>query len=184
MVSVRWRPSLSAHYRKQRTSDKSMTQSFDVLRSSKWRLSYWTFFFLRQRLFICSFSPTTVQYCDWEHCRSDEYWSADEVSAESQLQNRCFRNTSPQRKPDAVQTSTPWQLKCFESRYKGAQGQVPHAKDSTRSCVAKSSGICAEPCTFREFIYTLQSLSKPMRHESAGLTLWGLTTHIVVVPHR
>ena len=31
-------------------------------------------------------------------------------------QNRCFRNTSPQRKPDALQTSTPWQLKCFESR--------------------------------------------------------------------
>jgi len=23
---------------------------------------------------------------------------------------------SPQRKPDALQTSTPWQLKCFESR--------------------------------------------------------------------
>jgi hypothetical protein len=42
-MSVRWRPLLSAHSRKRRTSDKSLTQSFDVLRSSKWRLSSWTF---------------------------------------------------------------------------------------------------------------------------------------------
>jgi len=28
----------------------------------------------------------------------------------------CFRNTSPQRKPDDLQTSAPWQLKSFESR--------------------------------------------------------------------
>jgi hypothetical protein len=27
-----------------------------------------------------------------------------------------FLNKSPQQKPDAVQTSAPWQLKCFESR--------------------------------------------------------------------
>ena len=47
--------------------------------------------------------------------RSDEYWSADEISSESR-QNRCFWNTSPQQKPDALQTSAPWQLKCFESR--------------------------------------------------------------------
>jgi len=45
MVSVRWRPLLSAHSRKRRSSDKSLTQSFDVLRSSKWRLSSWTFSF-------------------------------------------------------------------------------------------------------------------------------------------
>jgi len=44
-MSVRWRPLLSAHPRKRRTSDKSLTQSFDVLRSSKWRLSSWIFFF-------------------------------------------------------------------------------------------------------------------------------------------
>jgi hypothetical protein len=44
---------------------------------------------------------------------SDEYWSANEISSESQ-QNRCFWNTSPQWKPDALQTSAPWQLKCFE----------------------------------------------------------------------
>ena len=47
--------------------------------------------------------------------RSDEYWSADEISSASR-QNRCFWNTSPQQKPDALQTSSPWQLKCFESR--------------------------------------------------------------------
>jgi len=48
--------------------------------------------------------------------RSDEYWSADEISTESQRQNRCFWKSSPKRKPDALQTSAPWQLKCFESR--------------------------------------------------------------------
>jgi len=50
-VSVRWRPLLSAHSRKRRTSDKSLTQSFDVRRSSKWRLSSWTFSFCGRRCF-------------------------------------------------------------------------------------------------------------------------------------
>jgi len=49
IVSVRWRPLLSAHSRKRRTFDKSLTQSFDVLRSSKWRLSSWTFSFCGRR---------------------------------------------------------------------------------------------------------------------------------------
>ena len=40
--------------------------------------------------------------------RSDEYWSANEISTESQQQNHCFWNTSPQQKPDVPQTSTPW----------------------------------------------------------------------------
>jgi len=35
IVSVRWRPLLSANSRKRRTSDKSLTHSFDVLSSSK-----------------------------------------------------------------------------------------------------------------------------------------------------
>jgi len=40
--------------------------------------------------------------------RSDENWSADEISSESR-QNRCFFwNTSPQQKPDSLQTSAPW----------------------------------------------------------------------------
>jgi hypothetical protein len=47
--------------------------------------------------------------------RSDEYWSADEISYESR-QNRFFWKTSPQQQPDALQTSAPWQLKCLESR--------------------------------------------------------------------
>jgi hypothetical protein len=45
--------------------------------------------------------------------RSDEYWSANEISSDWK-QNRCFWNTSPQQKPNALRTSTPWQLKCFE----------------------------------------------------------------------
>jgi len=59
-VSVRWRPS-SAHSRKRRTSDKSLTQSFDVLRSSKWRLSSWTFSFCGRRCFSEVSHPH--QYC-------------------------------------------------------------------------------------------------------------------------
>jgi len=56
-VSVRWRPLLSAHSRKRRTSDKSLTQSFDVLRSSKWRLSSWTFPFCGRRCFSAVSRP-------------------------------------------------------------------------------------------------------------------------------
>jgi hypothetical protein len=65
-------------------------------------------------------------------------------------QNRIvvFLNTSPQQKPDALQTSAPWQLKYFESRKKSAQGQIPHANGSTQNCSAKSSCISAGPCTF------------------------------------
>jgi len=50
-VSVRWRPLLSAHSRKWRTSDKSLTQLFDVHRSAKWRLSSWMFSFCGRRCF-------------------------------------------------------------------------------------------------------------------------------------
>jgi len=60
-VSVRWRPLLSAHSRKRRTSDKSLTQSFDVLSSSKWRLSSWTFSFCGRRCFSEVSHPQ--QYC-------------------------------------------------------------------------------------------------------------------------
>ena len=38
-------------FSKWRTSDKSPTQSFDVLGSSKWRLSSWTFSFCGRRCF-------------------------------------------------------------------------------------------------------------------------------------
>ena len=54
-MSVRWRPLLSTHSHKRRTSDKSLTQSFDVLRSSKWRLSFWTFSFCGK----CCFSEVS-----------------------------------------------------------------------------------------------------------------------------
>jgi len=47
------------------------------------------------------------------------------------------------RVPDALQTSTPWQLKCFES----LKDKFPTPTISTHSCVAKSSGISARPCT-------------------------------------
>ena len=49
-MSVRWRP-LSALSRKRRTSEKSLTQSFDDLRSSKRRLFPWTFSFCGRRCF-------------------------------------------------------------------------------------------------------------------------------------
>jgi len=54
-VSVRWHPLLSANSCKQRTSDKSLTHSFDVLSSSKWRLSSWTFSFCGR----CCFSEVS-----------------------------------------------------------------------------------------------------------------------------
>jgi len=57
---------------------------------------------------VLGFFPTP---CSWDILRgwsiatrdtcSDEYWSADEMSFESR-QNRCFLNTSPQQKPDAL----------------------------------------------------------------------------------
>ena len=56
-MSVRWRPLLSAHSRKRRTSDKSLTQSFDDLRSSKWRLSSLTFPFCGRRCFSAVSHP-------------------------------------------------------------------------------------------------------------------------------
>jgi len=56
-VSVRWRPLLSAHSRKRRTSDKCLTQSFYVVKSSKWRLSSWTFSFCGRRCFSAVSHP-------------------------------------------------------------------------------------------------------------------------------
>jgi hypothetical protein len=52
-----------------------------------------------------------------------------------------------QQKPDVLQSSARWQLKCFEFHKKSAQGQIPHANGSTQNCFAKSSGISAGPCT-------------------------------------
>jgi len=62
MVSVRWRPLLSAHSGKRRTSDKCLTQSFDVL---KVKALFLDLSFLQHTLLLCSFPPTTVQYCHW-----------------------------------------------------------------------------------------------------------------------
>ena len=66
--------------------------------------------------------------CSWDILRgrsiatrdtcSDAYWSADAISTESQRQNRCFWKSSPQRNPDDLQTSAPWQLKCFDFGFK------------------------------------------------------------------
>ena len=56
-MSVRWRPLLSAHSRKWGTSDKSLTQSFYVPRSYKWRLSSWTFSFCGRRCFSAVSHP-------------------------------------------------------------------------------------------------------------------------------
>ena len=56
-MSVRWLPLLSAHSRKRRISDKSLKQSFDVLRSSKWRLSSWMFSFCGRRCYSAVSHP-------------------------------------------------------------------------------------------------------------------------------
>ena len=56
-MSVRWCPLLSAHSRKRRTSDKSLKQSFDVLSSSMWRISSWTFSFCGRRCFSAVSHP-------------------------------------------------------------------------------------------------------------------------------
>jgi len=63
----------------------------------------------------CSLDILRARSIATRDTRSDEYWSADKISSESR-QNRCFLNTSPQQKPDALQTSAPWQMKWFESR--------------------------------------------------------------------
>jgi len=63
----------------------------------------------------CSWDILRGRSISTRDTRSDEYWSADEISSESR-HNRCFWNTSPQQKPDVLQTSAPWQLKCSESR--------------------------------------------------------------------
>ena len=59
--------------------------------------------------------PQRKKYCNWGHsfwwilkCRWNILW----VTTESLF----FLNTSLQLKPDALQTSAPWQLKYFESR--------------------------------------------------------------------
>jgi len=147
MVSVRWRPLLSAHSRKRRTSDKSLTLSFDVLRSSKWRLSSRTFSFCGRRCFseishpqqysiatrdtvvpmnievptkyplshndrivvleICLHSESPIIYRPALHGN----WNA------LSLARRALKGKFPTLTiPDALQTSAPWQLKCFESR--------------------------------------------------------------------
>ena len=116
--------------------------------------------------------------CSWDILRgrsvatrdthSNEYWSADEISSES-WQNRCFWNTSAQQKPNAVQTSAPRQLKCFEFRYKGAHGQIPHASSPTHNCFAESSGISAGPCTCCLTITSLEL--KPKRDKCARIIM-------------
>jgi len=56
-VSVRWRPLLSAHSHRWRNSGKYLRQSFDDLKSSKWRLSSWTFPFCGRRRFSAVSHP-------------------------------------------------------------------------------------------------------------------------------
>ena len=116
IVSVRWHPLLSTH-------SPSVSRSSVSLVAACWEkllpLLPWCSI-SNPPLFLVSFRTP----CSWDilrgrstatrDTRSDEYWSADEISSESR-QNRCFWNTSPQQKPDALQTNAPWQLICFES---------------------------------------------------------------------
>ena len=118
IVSVRWRPLLSTHSPKRfwkfyitrcsMVGEITATSSLMFCFKSTVVLGFFSCTLLLRY-------PQRKKYCDSGHCRSDEYWSADEISTESQWQNRCFWKSSPQQKPDALQTSAPWLLKCFES---------------------------------------------------------------------
>ena len=111
-MSVKWRP-LSKHSHKR-------FWNFCILVAGCWEK-------LLPLLPWCSVSNSPLSLisfrtpCSWDIPRGrsfatrdthfDEYWSADEISTELR-QNRCFWNKSPQQKPNALQTSAPWQLKC------------------------------------------------------------------------
>ena len=118
VVSVRWRPLLSTH---------SPQAFLEVLHHSLQHVGRNCCHFFPDVLFknppLSLVSFRTLYSWDilrgrsiaTRDTRSDKYWSADEISSESR-QNRCFWNTSPQQKPDALQTSALRQLKCFQYR--------------------------------------------------------------------
>ena len=115
-VSVRWRP-LTTHSPK--CFWKFCITCCSMLRGIAAPSSL---MFCFKSSVVLGFFSYTLRYWDilrgrstaTRDTRSDEYWIADKTSSESR-QNRRFWNTSPQQKPDALQTSVAWQLKCFDS---------------------------------------------------------------------
>jgi hypothetical protein len=63
------------------------------------------------------------------------------------FENRLHSKTRCSTYQRSMATEMPW-----VSLQKGAQGQIPHANGSTHSCVAKSSGISAGPCTKKNIL--------------------------------
>ena len=144
-MSVRWRPLLSAHSRQRRTSDKSLTQSFDVLRSSKRSLSSWTFSFCGRRCFSAVSHPQ-----QYSIAISDTVVPMYiEVPTKYRLSHHIIIVLEIRLHSESPMLFRPelhgnWNALSLART--GAQGQIPHANGFTHSCVAKSSVISAGPC--------------------------------------
>jgi len=76
--------------------------------------------------------------------RSDEYWSAVEISSESQ-KNR-FLHTSPQQKPMLYRPALHGNWNALSFARRALKDKFPYANGSTHSCFAELSGISAGPC--------------------------------------
>ena len=145
IVSVRRRPLLSANSRKRRTSDKNLKQSFDVFRSSKWRLSSWTFSFCGRRCFSAVSRPQrysiatmdTVVPMDIEALTKCPLIHNDRIV----VLEICLHSESPMLYRPALHSN--WNALSLARR--ALKDKFPHANGSTHSCVAKSSGISVGP---------------------------------------
>jgi len=153
-VSVKWRPLLSAHSRMRRTSDKSLTQSFDVLKSSKWRLSSWTFSFCCRRCFSYVSHPQqySIATRDTVVPMNIEVLTKYPLSRNDRIVVLEIRlhSESPMLYRPALHGN--WNALGLARR---ALKDKFHANGSTHSCVAKSSGISAVPCTKPRFFLPL-----------------------------
>ena len=117
IASERWRPLLSKHSPSVSGSSASLVAAWreKLLPLLPWSVSNPSFSLVSIRT-PCSWDIPRGRSIATRDTRSDEYWSADEISTESRRQNRCFWKSSPQQKLSALQTLAPWQLKCFEFR--------------------------------------------------------------------
>ena len=138
--------SCKAHSRKRRTSNKSLTQSFDALRSSKWRLSSWTFSFCGRRRFSEVSHPQQYSIAT----RDTVFPMNIEVPTKYLLSHNDrivvleirLHSESPMLYRPALYGN--WNALSLARR--GLKDKFPHANGSTHSRVAKSSGISAESC--------------------------------------
>jgi len=145
-VSVRWRPLLSARSRKRRTSDKSLTQSFDAPNSSKWRLSSCTFSFCGRRCISAVSHPQqySIETKDTVIPMNIEVPTKYRLSHNDRtvvLEIR-LHSESPMLYRPALHGN--WDALSLARR--ALKDNFPHANDSTHGCIAKSSVISAGNC--------------------------------------